>query len=219
MPLPPVTCPRFQGHLDPSEDIHTYRSSPQASCPYNRRGSYRSALVRHMLRQRPGPATALSCDQVVGNVRMRCGIQVRLGRRGCCAHEEMHRPLPHRASLTSSRRASHEKNRPPRTRRPSTGASGRRRSIRVARAKSGSCPPILRTDPSGRSAGSHGVACVRNAADDQLRWAGPRIRRRWRRERGWRPGRPQPGIETGHQGGVFPSTGLGGTKSSFRLAA
>ena len=125
-----------------------------------------------------------------------------------CAHEEMHRPLPHRASLTSSRRASHEKNRPPRTRRPSTGASGRRRSIRVARAKSGSCPPILRTDPSGRSAGSHGVACVRNAADDQLRWAGPRIRRRWRRERGWRPGRPQPGIETGHQGGVFPSTGL-----------
>src|ERR1700730_14029009 len=43
----------------------------------------RSALVRRMLRQRPGPATALSCDQVLGNVRMSCGIQVRLGRSGC----------------------------------------------------------------------------------------------------------------------------------------
>src|SRR6266436_1019511 len=72
-------------------------------------------------------------------------------------------------------RDSHEKNRPPRTRRTGASASGRRRLLHVARARSGSRPRILRTDPSRRSSRYHGLASVRNAADDRLRWARTRI--------------------------------------------
>src|SRR5438128_12096945 len=84
----------------------------------------------------------------------------------------------HRADLTARRLAagdSHEKNRPPRTRRTGASAWARRRPLRAARARSSSRPRILRADPSRRSSRYRGLASIRNAADNRPRWAGTRL--------------------------------------------
>jgi hypothetical protein len=68
-----------------------------------------------------------------------------------------------------------EKNRSPRTRRTGASASGRTRPLHVARARSSSRPLIVRADPFRRSSRYHGLASVRNAADNRLRGAGTRM--------------------------------------------
>jgi ABC-type transport system substrate-binding protein len=47
--------------------------------------------------------------------------------------------------------------------------------LRAARARSSSRPRILRADPSRRSSRYRGLASIRNAADNRVRWAGTRI--------------------------------------------